>query len=525
MKKVLIPTSLNAVAANLLKDNGNYEVIQNPDISLEEFAVEHADAYAMIVRSEKVSEGIIDLFPNLKVIIRAGAGFNTIDTKYARAKHIDVMNTPGANSNAVAEEVIALILAYARNIIPADISTRAGKWEKKTFMGTELTGKTIGILGLGNIGQLVAKRARGFECTIMGFDPFISSEKAKECGVKLASLEDIFSKSDYITLHIPENDETRKSINNKLFSLMKDGAVIVNCARAGVIDEDDLRAIKKEKNIKLLTDVYPKDEAGDKPIADIADIMLPHLGASTQEANFNAAVRAAEQLIDLDDKGITSFIVNRDIPEGLDEKYCELSYIIAKLASEINGENNTTKSIATSFYGKLEPYQEWLLTQIVAGVESDFDKTMDNTTALSFLEEMGVEYTNRKTDSNKGFDNSITLDLTSRVDNTTLKTVSIRGTVTEGAIMISRIEEFDKLYLEPIGNAVFFIYDDRPGVIATISSKLAEKGINIEDIRNPHCSDSERSLAVLKVADLPDKDTISQIAQNINAISFFAIKF
>lgn len=525
MKKILIPTSLNSIAAEILKENGRYEVIQNSDVSLEELSKTNSDAYALIVRSEKVTKEIIDLFPNLKVIIRAGAGFNTIDTKYSRAKHIDVMNTPGANSNAVAEEVIAMILASARNIIQADCSTRAGKWEKKKFMGTELTGKTIGIIGLGNIGQLVARRVKGFECTIMGFDPFISSEKAKECGVKLASLEDIFSKSDYITLHIPENDETRKSINSKLFSLMKDGAVIVNCARAGIVDEDDLRAIKREKNIKLLTDVYPKDEAGEKPIADIADIMLPHLGASTKEANLNAARRAAEQLIDLDEKGITSFIVNRDIPEGLDEKYCELSYIIAKLAAEINGENNTTKSIETSFYGMLEPYEEWLLTQIVAGVESDFDKTMDNTRALSFLEEMGVEYINRKTDADKGFDNSITLDLTSRVDNTTLKTVSIRGTVTEGTIMISRIEEFDKLYLEPIGNAVFFIYDDRPGVIARISSKLAAKDINIEDIRNPHCADSERSLAVLKVADLPDKETISQIAEDINAISFFAIKF
>ena len=525
MRKVLIPTSLNSIAAELLKASGNYEVVQNSDLTIEELATMHPDTYAIIVRSEKVTQEVIDLLPKLKVVIRAGAGFNTIDTKYARSKHIDVMNTPGANSNAVAEEVIAMILASARNIIPADISTRASKWEKKKFMGTELTAKTIGIIGLGNIGQLVAKRVKGFECSIMGFDPFISAEKAKECGVKLASLEEIFANSDYITLHIPENDETRKSINKRLFSVMKDGAVIVNCARAGVIDEDDFRAIKAEKGIKLLTDVYPKDEAGDKSIADVADIMLPHLGASTKEANFNAAKRAGEQLIDLDEKGITSFIVNRDIPEGLDEQYCELSYIIAKLASEINGENSTTKSISTSFYGKLEPYQEWLLTQIVAGVENDFDKTMDNTTALSFLEEMGVEYVNRKTDFEKGFDNSITLDLTSRVDNTTLKNVSIRGTIAEGAIMISRIEEFDKLYLEPIGNAVFFIYDDRPGVIATISTKLAEKGINIEDIRNPHSAESARSLAVLKVAQLPCKETVEQIAKDINAVSFFSIKF
>ena len=209
MKKVLIPTKLNAVAAELLSKNGNYTVVQDDSADLSVLADKHGDTYALIVRSEKVAAEVIDRLPSLKVIVRAGAGFNTIDAKYARAKGIDVMNTPGANSNAVAEEVVALVLADSRHILRADPSARAGRWEKKNFMGRELAGKTVGIVGLGNIGQLVAKRLSGFDVTLVGYDPVISGERAAEVNVALVGLEALFAESDIVTLHVPENDETR----------------------------------------------------------------------------------------------------------------------------------------------------------------------------------------------------------------------------------------------------------------------------------------------------------------------------
>jgi len=246
---------------------------------------------------------VIDALPSLKLIVRAGAGFNTIDTKYARSKNIDVENTPGANSNAVAEEVVALILASYRFLVPGDVTTRAGKWEKKAYLGRELTGKTVGIIGFGHIGQLVAKRMSGFDVSVMAYDPFMSAEKISSLGAMSASMEDIFSKADIVTLHIPENDKTRGSINASLFSLMKKGSMLVNCARAGILNEADLRAVKAEKQLIFCNDVYAKDEAGDKSVADIADIMLPHLGANTKEANFNAAKKAAEQTVAYFEKG------------------------------------------------------------------------------------------------------------------------------------------------------------------------------------------------------------------------------
>lgn len=311
MKKVLIPTALDSVAKEILEAHGGYAVTQIPKADILKFAKENPDLHALIVRSEKITAEIIDAAPNLKVIVRAGAGYNTIDIAHARAKGVDVMNTPGANSNGVAEEVVALMLADARKLIPADASCRAGKWEKTAFMGTEITGKTIGIVGLGYIGRLVVKRLSGFEPTFIGFDPGTTVRQAAELGVKLVSLDELFAKSDYVTLHLPETAETKGMVNRALLGQMKDGATLINCARAGIVNEADLRTIKAEKKIRFLNDVYAKDEEGPKSVADIADIMVPHLGASTREANFKAAELAARELIDLDEKGIDKAVVNK----------------------------------------------------------------------------------------------------------------------------------------------------------------------------------------------------------------------
>ncbi|MBR4612714.1 MAG: phosphoglycerate dehydrogenase, partial [Kiritimatiellae bacterium] len=238
MKKVLIPTKLDGIAAKILTDNGNYSVVQDSTTPFDELVAANSDSYALIVRSEQVTAATIDALPQLKVIVRAGAGYNTIDTKYARKRGVDVMNTPGANANAVAEEVIALILADMRHVVAADPSVRAGKWEKKNFMGTELSGKTVGIVDLGNIGRLVAKRLKGFDCRILGYDPLVPGDKARASGIEPMPLEELFAESDIVTLHIPETDSTRKMLSTELLSCMKTGATIVNCARAGIVDED-----------------------------------------------------------------------------------------------------------------------------------------------------------------------------------------------------------------------------------------------------------------------------------------------
>lgn len=525
MKKVLIPAKLDPIAKELLEANGNYTVVQDTQTELAALAAQHPDTYALIVRSEKVTAGLIDALPALKVVIRAGAGYNTIDTKYARQKKIDVMNTPGANANAVAEEVIALILADARHLIAADASTRAGKWEKKNFMGREVTGKTVGIVGLGAVGKLVAKRLSSFECEILVFDPVLSEEAAARIGVKLVSLKDLFTQSDYITLHIPENEHTKGLVNKELLGVMKRGATLINCARSGVINENDLRASKAEKGLRFLNDVYAKDIEGQKSVTDIADIMLPHLGASTKEANFNAAQRSAEQLIDFDSKGVTSYIVNRDIPEGLDEAYAELTYTIATLARAMIGGDTKLSRIEASFYGDLRTFGNWLAVPVVCALSNEFDRSMDPKAAIDFLKEMGIEYSVRETDETKGYGNSITIDLMASVDQDNLRRISVRGTVAEGVMMISRIGNFDKLYFEPSGHLALFTYLDRPGVLSEIAGAMAKEGINIDDVRNPHDKSGERSIAILKVSQPVPEKVLAKIAEKINAINFCAVSF
>ena len=323
MNKVLIPTKLSDVAANTLKTAG-YEVIQDADTPLEKQVAAHPDAVALIVRSEKVTPEIMDALPSLKLVVRAGAGYDNIDIVYARKKNVDVMNTPGANSNAVAEEVMAMILAYYRHIVQADATTREGLWEKKKYMGSELTKKTVGIIGLGNIGRNLVKRLQGFEPILLGYDHFLARQRALNIGVTPTSIEDIFSQCDIITLHVPGGPSTHHMVNAELIGKMKDGAVLINCSRYGVVDEEALAAAKAAgKNIGYLTDVHPKDAPGEKPSAPIADLILPHLGANTREANTKAAKRAAEQMIAYFSDGDTSCVVNGESPSGLNPAHLQ----------------------------------------------------------------------------------------------------------------------------------------------------------------------------------------------------------
>ena len=522
MHKVLIPTKLDKFAADMLSQKG-YDVVLDPATPLEEQAARNSDAEVLIVRSEKVTPEIIDALPKLKLVVRAGAGYNTIDIKYARKRGVDVMNTPGANSNAVAEEVVALILAAYRHLLPADASTRAGLWEKSKFMGHELTGKTVGILGLGHIGQLVVKRLSGFDLKFLGYDPMISPARAEEIGVESCSVDRIFAEADCITLHIPENEETRGMINRRLFEMMKPGAMLINCARAGIINEADLRAVKAEKKIVYCNDVYPKDAAGEKSVADVADIMMPHLGANTFEANFNAAKRAAEQTIAYFEQGITNCVVNKALPDGLDAGYQKLAYVLTSLTRAYLGEHNNPSRIETSFYGKLADYAKWLLPPIVAAIAKDFAVEQGPKEAEQFLADAGVELVNRVVDNSKHYGESMTIDLF--VGGSTIFKGGARGTIAENHPMVSRLDDFDRLYFDPAGHHLFVEYADEPGVIGRIAGILGEKNINIVDIRAPQNAKTGHSLSVITTNVEVPQMLVDKIREAVKAQRAFCFSF
>ena len=523
MRKVLIPTKLDKFAADMLTDRG-YNVVLDAATPLEDLIKANADAEVLIVRSEKITPEIIDSLPQLKLIVRAGAGFNTIDIKYARKRNVDVMNTPGANSNGVAEEVVALMLAACRHVVPADISTREGKWEKSKFMGRELTGKTVGIIGLGHIGQLVVKRLSGFEVKVLGYDPFLAPAMANKLGVEMTTVENIFAEADFITLHIPENDETRGMFNRRLFDMMKPGAMLVNCARSGIINENDLRAAKAEKKIVFCNDVYPKDAEGPKTVADIADIMLPHLGANTKEANLNAARKSAEQTIAYFEQGITSCVVNKALPDGLDAKYQQLAYVLTALCRAYLGSEHNPMRIETSFYGELAKFSAWMNAPIAAGLMADYAKLDQGPKdAAAFFQNAGIELVNREVDNSKGYGQSMTIDLLA--GRNPIHVAGARGTVTENRLMISRVNGYDNLYLEPTGFHLFVEYSDAPGVIGRIAGLLGEKNINIVDIRAPQDEKTGRSLTVVTTnVEVPEM-LVEKIGEAVNAIRIFEFSY
>jgi D-3-phosphoglycerate dehydrogenase len=309
--KILVAEPLAAAGIELLKAQPGWDiVISNP----KEYSQHLGDADALFVRSAvKVNSDVLAKAPKLRVIGRAGVGVDNVDLPAATAANVLVMNTPGGNAVAVAEHTLGLMLCMARSIPQASASTKSGKWEKKKFMGAELRGKTLGILGLGYIGQEVAKRARGFEMKIIASDPYANPKIAADLGVSLVSLNELYAQSDYITLHVAITKETNGMLNDAAFAKMKPGVRIVNCARGELVDGEALaRAIQSGKVAGAAIDVFETEPpaAGDPLLALETVLATPHIGGSTGEAQEIVGVRIVEQVVDYLQRGVAVNAVN-----------------------------------------------------------------------------------------------------------------------------------------------------------------------------------------------------------------------
>ena len=309
--KILVAEPLAAAGIELLKAQPGWDiVISNP----KEYAQHLGEADALFVRSAvKVNADILAKAPKLRVIGRAGVGVDNVDLPAATAAGVLVMNTPGGNAVAVAEHTLGLMLCMARSIPQASASTKSGKWEKKKFMGAELRGKTLGILGLGYIGQEVAKRARSFEMKIIASDPYANPKVAADLGVSLVTLDELYAQSDYITLHVAITKETDGMLNDAAFAKMKTGVRIVNCARGELVDGEALtRAIQSGKVAGAAIDVFETEPppAGDPLLALDTVLATPHIGGSTGEAQEIVGVRIVEQVVEYLQRGIAVNAVN-----------------------------------------------------------------------------------------------------------------------------------------------------------------------------------------------------------------------
>ncbi|MCE5271074.1 NAD(P)-binding domain-containing protein [bacterium] len=521
--RVLIATKLDEVARRILEEAG-IEVVVKAGLDEPGLCEAVKGCQGLIVRSEKVTRTVLDAADQMQAVVRAGSGVNTIDVAYATTRNIQVMNTPGANSNSVAELVFAFMLAGSRCLARADRSVKEGRWEKSGLMGRELVGKTIGIVGLGNIGTLVSRKAKGFEMNVIGFDPVVSEEKARDIGVSIKSLEEVFAESDFITLHVPLNDKTRGMIGGQLLGSMKKGAMLINSARAEVVDQAALLEVFGAREDLLFgADVFVEgDKEGDKSVAVLADrlVSTPHLGANTSEANRRAAVSAAEELRDFLVKRMVCFPVNNlAIPPDLNPRFLELTRLIGEIA-HYNIGGYQPQEVRITCYGRLNKHIDVLTKYLLKGLMDIYhQEVVSPAEAIKRAEESGILVVKRVPDDSKGYGESITIDILSKKQEY-LET-SIRGTITpESELKINRIDSFVNLDLIPSGHMLFTYQKDRIGLINDISLALSSAGLNILNIR--FTTDREgRSIAVLQTDTSLNREVFEGIKAKISPYKSF----
>ncbi|MBI4974368.1 MAG: phosphoglycerate dehydrogenase [Candidatus Omnitrophica bacterium] len=506
--KVLISDSLSKEAVDILAREKELKVDVNTKLTPEELKRIIKDYDALVVRSgTKVTKDVIDQADKLKIIGRAGVGLDNVDVESASKKGIIVVNTPGGNTISTAEHTFSLMLALSRNIPQADLSTKKGEWERKKFMGVELYGKTLGIVGLGRIGAEVAKRALSFEMRILAYDPYLSNEKAKELGVELVDMKTLLKESDYITVHTPLTDDTKHIISDKEFNLMKKGVRIINCARGGIIDEDALvKAITSGRVTGAALDVYENEPPKDSKLLKMERIVLtPHLGASTEEAQVNVAIDIANTVRDaLLNCGIRNAVnVPCVEPETLKviEPYLKLSESIGSIHSQL--VDGHIKRVRVRYIGdilkyNLSPFTVSLMKGMLTPI---LQETVNFVNALVIAKERGINIIEMKTAEVQDFASLIWVEVeTDRVKN------SIMGTLfTKVDPRIVKINEF---YVDcvPEGYMLVIFNKDVPGIIGAIGTILGKNKINIAGMSFGRVELGGKAITVLNVdSDVPKK--------------------
>jgi D-3-phosphoglycerate dehydrogenase / 2-oxoglutarate reductase len=486
MKKLLVATKApfseeanNALRALAEQNSIQVEIIIKNDINdflkTESLLKKLKSANALIVRSDKVTKEIIDAAENLEIVVRGGAGYDNVDSEYCTEKGITVMNTPGQNSNGVAELVFYIVGNLLRKVHLLDPTTKLGQFEKEKYPGCELKGKKIGIAGFGYIGQIVAQIAKGFGMEVFVYDPFVNPVVAKDKGAILVKTpEELFTNSFIISLHLPKNKNTIGFVDKKLIKLMKKDSILINTARAEVINEDDLeQALLEMPGLLYGSDVHlGGDKPGEKRFAKFGDrvILTPHIGAGTEEANFNCAVAAARQIVSFFLKGDMTYAVNKEVVPPWMKDYAVLAEKLGYINTQLlQGNPQEVRVIA---YDELENYLRPLAGNVLKGMFNDPE--LKPTDALKLAEKNEIILDLRKPIKKRH--NAITIDFFSG-NNGETKTSSIRGAVFEGEMKLSRVKSFKNFDFEILpGIALLFEYKDKEGMADLIGQHFAKAG-------------------------------------------------
>jgi len=481
IKKVLVSDPLSKKGLEILGKAKNLKYDIKPGLSSEELKKIITEYDGIIVRSEtKLKAEIIEAADRLKVIGRAGIGLDNVDLSAATKKGIVVMNTPQENAIAAAEHTIAMMLSISRKIPQATSSMKAGKWEKKKFMGVELYNKTFGIIGIGVIGTIVADRARALKMRVIAYDPYISKEVAEKKGVDLVSLDELLSRSDFISVHSPLTEETRNLIDKNAFRKMKDGVILINCARGGIVNEKDLYdAIKERKVAGAALDVFEEEPAIGNPLFELEEVIsTPHLGASTAEAQENVAIAIAQQIVDYLILGEARNAVNLPMvsPDILPfmRPYLKLGEKLGSFLGQIS--NYAIEEVVIEYHGEVVEYGiKPITTSVLKGLLTPFvGETVNFVNALIMAKERGIRITESTSAEAEDFASLVAITVRSKMEQN-----YIAGTLFGRKEL--RIVKLNAFFIEAIPEGYILLVNnyDRPGVIGNIGATLGNKHINI----------------------------------------------
>ncbi len=526
--RVLVTDKLAEEGLEILRAEPGLEVVVATKLDAAGLREALAEADGIVIRSgtQLTAEVLADQ-PRLKVIVRAGVGVDNIDVPAATRRGIVVMNTPGGNTVSTAEHTMALMLALSRNVAPACQSLKAGKWDRNQFTGSQLGGKTLGIIGLGRVGLAVAQRAQGFAMQVVGFDPFLSAERASELGIEgVAALEDLWGRCDYITLHTPLSAETRNLIGPRELGLMKKGVRLINCARGGLIDEPALAAaIAEGKVAGAAIDVFdPEPPPADHPLVGLPQVLVtPHLGASTEEAQISVAVEAARLLIDFLGRGQIRFAVNMPTLDRAELEelrlYLDLGRRLGMLHAQM--DRGTAKGATLRYRGEVAGKNTRLITASFAAgwMESALEEPVNLVNAESLARERGITIVEETTTDTGDFATLIQAEVS-----TGRKTYIASGTLFGKQFV--RLVRLGRYHLDAHldGTLLVFTHRDAPGLIGFIGTTLGRHGVNIAQMNVGRDQAGGEAIGVVNLDSVPSAAALAEVEAHPDIQSVSLIK-
>lgn len=507
--KVLVSDKLSETAVQIFRDRG-IDVDFRPELGKDKDALLAAigDYDGLAIRSAtKVTEKLLEAAPNLKVVGRAGIGTDNVDKVAASKKGVIVMNTPFGNMITTAEHAIAMMFAVARQIPEASASTHAGKWEKSKFMGVELTGKTLGVIGAGNIGGIVCDRARGLKMKVVAYDPFLSEEKAEQMQVEKVELDELLSRADFITLHVPLIDATRNILSRENLEKTKKGVRIINCARGGLVDEEALADMLKSGHVAgAAFDVFAEEPAKENALFNLPNVVCtPHLGAATTEAQENVALQVAEQMADYLLTGAVQNALNMPSVTAEEAKvmgpWIKLAEHLGAFIGQMTDE--PIKAINILYDGHVADMNlDALNCAAIAGVMKPANPDVNLVSAPVAAADKGIQISRTTQDKSGVFDAYIKLTVV-----TDTRERSIAGTVfSDGKPRFIQIKGIN-IDAEIGSHMLYTTNEDVPGIIGTLGQTMGENGVNIANFTLGRAEAGGDAIALLYV-DAPVADPV-----------------